>query len=198
LKKPRIGILTLGASNAANVCTGLRRAGSEPFAIQAARDFGGADALVIPGVANVAFLTQALDGAGLRYALLEAIRNSLPTLGICAGFQLLFESSDEAPRQRGLGIFPGRVRRLSAQKLPHLGWNWVASSGPDFPDGWAYFAHSFAAPADARETIAVTNHGAPFAAAARNANVLGVQFHPERSGAYGARLLEAFVSGIVA
>lgn len=196
LKKLRIGVLTLGASNAANVGTGLLRAGGDPFAVRSARDFESADALVIPGVANVDFLIEALDAAALRNALMAATAAGTPTLGICAGFQLCFESTEEAPLRHGLGIFRGRVRSLSARKRPHMGWNWVASSAPEMPSGWAYFAHSFAPPAAVRDAIAITDHSDPFASAARNANVLGVQFHPERSGAYGASLLESFVRGI--
>ncbi len=196
MKKPRIGILALGASNAANVATGFRRAGSDPFAIRSARDLEGAQALVIPGVANVKFLIEALDAAALRSALVTAIRAGIPTLGICAGFQLCFDMTDEAPHERCLGILPGRVRSLPARKLPHMGWNWVASNASQLPSGWAYFAHSFAASASARDAIAVTDHDGPFASAAMNANLLGVQFHPERSGAYGASVLDSFVRGI--
>jgi imidazole glycerol-phosphate synthase subunit HisH len=88
------------------------------------------------------------------------------------------------------------VTTMRSRKLPHLGWNWVASFVPELRSGWAYFAHSFAAPAGARDTIAVTDHETSFASAARYANLVGVQFHPERSGAYGAALLETFVRGI--
>jgi glutamine amidotransferase len=196
LTLPRIGIITLGAANAANIATGLRRAGGEPFPVRGADDFKNAHALVIPGVANVEFLIEALDAAALRDPLAAAIRGGTPTLGICAGFQLCFESSDEATQQRGLGTFRGRVRSMRARKLPHTGWNWVASRVREFPSGWAYFAHSFAAPADVPNAIAVTNHGTPFASAARNANLYGVQFHPERSGKYGASFLESFVGGV--
>jgi imidazole glycerol-phosphate synthase subunit HisH len=198
LKKPRIGVLSLGASNAANVSTGLRRAGGDPFAIRNARDLESAHALVIPGVANVEFLIEAMVAAALRSALVSAIRAGIPTLGICAGFQLCFDSTDEAPQERGLGVFPGSVRGLAARKLPHIGWNWVDSNVPVMPSGWAYFAHSFAAPASVRDAIAVTDHDGPFASAALSANVLGVQFHPERSGAYGAAVLQSFVRGIEA
>jgi glutamine amidotransferase len=192
---PRIAVLSLGASNHANVATGLGLAGAEPFALREAKELDEADALVIPGVANVGYLIEALDAAGLREPLVAAIERGMPTLGICAGFQLLFARSSEAPQRRGLGVFAGSVRALRAKKLPHVGWNRVDSLAPDFAGGWAYFAHSFAVPPDVRETIAVTHHDEPFASAARERNVLGVQFHPERSGAYGAALLGAFVRG---
>jgi imidazole glycerol phosphate synthase glutamine amidotransferase subunit len=190
---PRIAVLALGAANYANIFTGLARAGGTPFAARAANDLDGADALVIPGVANVGFLIDALDATGMRRPLLEAIERGMPALGVCAGFQLCFESSDEAPQRRGLAIFAGHVAAMRAPKLPHLGWNRVESLARSFGSGWAYFAHSFATPANAPQSVAQTTHRVPFASAARKGNVLGVQFHPERSGAFGASLLATFV-----
>jgi imidazole glycerol phosphate synthase glutamine amidotransferase subunit len=190
---PRIAVLSLGCSNAANIGTGLRRAGGDPFPMRTPGDLSRARALVIPGVANVAYLIEALDAAKLREPLTKAMRDGMPALGICAGFQLCFEGSDEAPGDSGLGIFTGRVRAMRARKIPHAGWNRVSSLVPDFESGWASFAHSFAVPADAAESIAVTQHDEWFASAGRRGNVLGVQFHPERSGAFGAALLAGFV-----
>jgi imidazole glycerol phosphate synthase glutamine amidotransferase subunit len=191
--RPRVAVLALGASNHANICSGLVRAGGDPFAATTARDFDRCDAVVIPGVANVAFVIDALDAAGLRAPLLAAIDRGLPALGVCAGFQLCFERCEEAPQRSALGIFSGSVRELRAPKLPHMGWNRVEARVAGFPSGWAYFAHSFAAPDDSPDAIAVTEHGETFACAARRGNLLGVQFHPERSGAFGAAILAGFV-----
>jgi glutamine amidotransferase len=193
MAQPRVAVLSLGASNAANICAGVRRAGGDPYALRSADGLDGADALVLPGVANVAFLIDAIEAAGLREPLVTAIDRGLPTLGICAGFQLCFQASDEAPARRLLGIFQGRVQSMRAPKLPHMGWNHVESTVADFESGWAYFAHSFAAPADAEETIAISRHGDAFASASRKGNVTGLQFHPERSGIYGASLLRSFL-----
>jgi imidazole glycerol-phosphate synthase subunit HisH len=192
-RRPPIAVLALGASNHANVCAGLRRAGADPFAFAAASDLDIARAVVIPGVANVSFLIDALDAAGLREPLLDAFERGLPALGICAGFQLLFDTSDEAPHRRLLGVFEGPVLAMHARTIPHMGWNWVEPIVPGRGGGWAYFAHSFAAPATAPDTVAVTEHAGSFASVARKRNVLGVQFHPERSGAFGSSILDAFV-----
>jgi imidazole glycerol-phosphate synthase subunit HisH len=191
--RPRIAVVALGASNHATMCNALTRAGAQPVACRSADELDGADAVVIPGVANVAFLIDSIDANALRAPLLDAISRGLPALGVCAGFQVCFEACDEAPNRTTLGLFSGRVRAMDAPKLPHMGWNRVESTVPAFTSGWAYFAHSFAAPPGGAATIAVTRHGAVFASASRRDNVLGLQFHPERSGAFGAAILRAFV-----
>jgi imidazole glycerol-phosphate synthase subunit HisH len=191
--RPRIAVVALGASNHATICNALARAGAEPLACRDASGFAHANGIVIPGVANVAYLIDAIDSASLRAPLMDAIGRGIPTLGVCAGFQVCFDGSDEAANRQTLGIFPGRVRALDAPKLPHMGWNLVESIVSGFAGGWAYFAHSFAAPPGGAETVAVTRHGAPFASASRRDNVLGLQFHPERSGAFGAAILRAFI-----
>jgi glutamine amidotransferase len=189
-----VGIVTLGAANRRSIDSALTRAGAatrfidDPFAV------GACDALVLPGVANFGYVAEELDRTGMRAALIEAITFGIPLLGICVGFQLLFESSDEAPGARGLGIFEGAVRRLCTPRVPHMGWNRVDPQNGAIEAGWAYFANAYAPGADVRDAIAITRDGEDcFTSAAARGNVLGMQFHPERSSAYGARLLAAFV-----
>jgi imidazole glycerol-phosphate synthase subunit HisH len=189
-----VGIVTLGAANRRSIEAALVRAGAttrfidEPFAV------GTCDALVLPGVANFGYVAQELDRTGMRAALTEAITFGIPLLGICVGFQLLFERSDEAPSTRGLGIFEGAVRRLRTPCVPHMGWNRVDPQSEAFPQGWAYFANAYAPDAGVRDAIATTRDGEDtFTSAAARGNVLGVQFHPERSSAYGAQILASFV-----
>jgi imidazole glycerol-phosphate synthase subunit HisH len=189
----RAAILALGAANRRSIESALTRAGASPFFLEDAGDLASCDALVIPGVSNVGFVIGEMEQRALREPLLRAMWSGLPTLGICAGFQVLFECSDEAPLARGLAVFDGRVRRLRSQKLPHMGWNRVESTDPGLEPGWAYFAHTFAAPVTPL-TVAQTSYADQrFSSIARRGNVTGVQFHPERSGAYGARFLESFV-----
>jgi imidazole glycerol-phosphate synthase subunit HisH len=191
--RSHVGILTLGAANVRSLEGALQRAGTRAFAVTDAQGLALCDALVLPGVSNVGFVIEEMDRRRLRTPLLDALASGTPALGICAGYQLLFETTDEAPLMRGLGVFSGGVRRLQAPKLPHMGWNRVESRDPEFDSGWAYFAHTFVAPCGV-ETIAETAlDGERFASASRRANVTGVQFHPERSGAYGAGILARFV-----
>jgi glutamine amidotransferase len=188
-----VGILVLGAANSRSIVRALRRAGADAVLLERPEQLPAVGALVLPGVANLGYTIQALDRGNWRAPILAAIDAGLPTLGICAGFQLLCTRSEEAPELAGLGIFSGTVTKLCGEKIPHMGWRRAEALSSAFESGWAYFAHSYAPPAALRETLAITRCGAAFASAARTGNVLGVQFHPERSGEYGARLLQRFV-----
>lgn len=155
-----------------------------------------ADAIVLPGVGAFGAATGMLaDGAA---ALRLAIVAGMPCLGICLGMQLLFDASDEGPGA-GLGLLPGRVRRLRAKRLPHMGWNHVLMQDDPLFTGLdrliAYYANSFVVqPDDNSSVIAWTRYGdETFPAAVRHDNVWGVQFHPEKSGAPGLRLIRNFL-----
>ena len=155
------------------------------------------DVLVLPGVGAFGAAVERL--APGRDAMRSAILGGLPTIGICLGMQLLFDSSDEGGGA-GLGVIPGRVTRLQAKRVPQIGWNTVIPSDDDplfaaAPLPIAYYANSFVCrPADARAVIAWTTHeGDRFPAAVRAGRTVGVQFHPEKSSAYGVRFLHAFL-----
>lgn len=156
----------------------------------------GADALVLPGVGAFPAAARRLvdTGAPLR----AAIADGLPTLGICLGMQLLFEESDEGAG-RGLGVIPGRVRRLCARRLPQMGWNDVDSAGDPLFIGIAplvaYYANSYVAePLHDDAVVAWSEYGSErFPAAIRTGNTVGVQFHPEKSGQAGVRLIGNFL-----
>jgi imidazole glycerol phosphate synthase glutamine amidotransferase subunit len=189
-----VGIVALGAANRRSIEAALRRAGAATRFIEKPSEVGPCEALVLPGVANFGYVARELDRTELRPALIEAIRFGIPLLGICVGFQLLFEGSDEAPKARGLGVFAGTVRRLRTPRVPHMGWNLVEPRDATLSRGWAYFANAYAPDASVHDALATTQDGDDtFASAAMRDNVLGMQFHPERSGAYGAALIEAFV-----
>jgi glutamine amidotransferase len=155
------------------------------------------DVLVLPGVGAFGAAVERL--APGRDAMRDAILGGLPTIGICLGMQLLFDSSDEGGGA-GLGIIPGRVTRLEAKRVPQIGWNTVIPSDDDplfaaAPLPIAYYANSFVCrPTDERAVIAWTTHeGDRFPAAVRAGRAVGVQFHPEKSSANGVRFLHAFL-----
>lgn len=153
------------------------------------------DALILPGVG--AFTNAAERLARGRDVMHEAILGGLPTLGICLGMQLLFDASEEGPGL-GLGVIAGRVRKLSAQRIPQIGWNEVDTLDEALP-GVAYFANSYVCePEDDSVVVAYTTHERDrFASAVTVANAIGVQFHPEKSSGAGVRFVRDFVRGVM-
>jgi len=201
--RPLIAVVDYGAGNLVSMEQGLTASGAEVAIARDAAGLTGADAVVVPGVGAAAPAMRRLDGRGLTGPILDWIAADRPFLGVCLGLQLLFEGSDEDDAST-FGILPGRTRRLEdAPTLPHIGWNQVTRlrEHPLF-DGIAdaadfYFVHSYAGvpgTADDAAALAMTEHGRPFVSAVARGNLLGVQFHPERSGEDGLRLLANFVS----
>jgi imidazole glycerol-phosphate synthase subunit HisH len=198
-----VALLDYGAGNLASVRKALAAAGAEVRTASGAADLAGASALVVPGVGHFG-ATAAID-ADTRTAVRAALGEGRPVLGICLGMQWLFEGSDEAPGIPGLGLglgmFKGTCFRLpsnGAVKVPHVGWNRLRIEragrlleGLD-EGAYAYFTHSYAAPPTAAAS-AIATHGAEFAAAVERDLVFGVQFHPEKSGEAGLRILRNFV-----
>ena len=193
-----VAVVDHGAGNLVSIGRGLEAAGASVSIVDRPDGLAGSDALVLPGVGATGAAMTRLGENGM----VDAIRAwPGPLLGICVGMQLFFDSSDEADNAC-LGLMPGRVRRLNASPLPHMGWNDVTHNGDpifrDIPSGATfYFVHSYApVPADAAMTIGSTDYGGPFAAAVRDGRRVGVQFHPERSGTAGLHLLANFVTTI--
>jgi imidazole glycerol-phosphate synthase subunit HisH len=154
--------------------------------------------VILPGVGHFQ-ATQLLEETGLTASVREAIAQGTPFLGICVGLQWLFEGSTEAPAVKGLSLFPGECERFApGVKVPHVGWNEVRVASQSrlmqgIEDGaFVYYTHSYRAPVIA-ETVAVTAYGGPFSGAVERGNVMGVQFHPEKSGVAGMRVLRNFV-----
>jgi imidazole glycerol-phosphate synthase subunit HisH len=195
-----VTLIDYGAGNVTSVARALCRLGAEARVNNQRSEIGRATCLVLPGVGHCAALLRALDTHSLRQPLFDAISRGTPFLGICLGLQALYEKSAEAPDLSGLGIFQGNVTHLPEDvKLPHMGWNQVRSTRPSAllsgisPDAYFYFAHSYAAPATGKETAATCQHGREFTAVIESGRIFGVQFHPEKSGATGAKLLSNFL-----
>ena len=183
-----------GAGNLHSLCSALARAGAEPEVSADPTVVREAPLVVIAGVGQLERAARGL--VPLAGVLRERAESSRPVLGICVGLQLLFEQSDEGGS--GLGLLRGPVRRLQAPRVPHMGWNALALARPaellDGLDGVdVYFAHSFAVEPVAAVAVAHVEHGGTIVAAVEAGPLAGVQFHPERSGADGLRLLANFV-----
>ncbi len=194
-----IAIFDYGAGNLQSVKNTLDAIGAS---YELTRDSAGlrrASKIILPGVGHFGQMMRALDDLGVRETLIECIRAGVPFLGICLGLQALFASSEEAPEERGLGIYEGTVTRFRGrERIPHMGWNQVHQRREtsllrgtgDSP--FLYFAHSYYCPVVAA-TAATCDYIVPYTAVLEQANVSGVQFHPEKSGTIGQTIVRNFV-----
>jgi len=200
---PLVVVVDYGAGNLVSIDEAMRTAGARVRLATKGDDIDGADLLVVPGVGAAAPAMERLRGGGFVEPIAAWVAADRPFLGICLGLQLLFDASDEDGAQT-LGVLPGRTVRLdAAPTLPHIGWNQVVrrAEHPAFagiaPDADFYFVHSYVglpAPAAADAVLAETEHGSRFVSAVARGNLLGVQFHPERSGSDGLRLIANVVA----
>ena len=200
-----ICVVDYGAGNLRSVTNVLDVLGAEYKLVSDEVSIRAASKIVLPGVGHFGQLATALDQLKIRQALIDQIKNGVAYLGICLGMQVLFADSREAPTARGLGILSGSVRKFeSADRSVHMGWNTLEATAPsrlvkplptDSPsDGelFAYYAHSFFCPV-VDQTVMTTSYGDQFSAVIEFENIYGVQFHPEKSGDFGRRVMQNFV-----
>lgn len=194
-----IAILDYGAGNLRSVQNTLAEIGAGYTLVRDSAGLEAATKIILPGVGHFGQMMRALDELGVRSALLDRAAAGVPFLGICLGLQALFTDSEEAPEVRGLGLYAGAVRRFPAgARVPHMGWNELEATRPcRLLDGlgarpYVYFAHSYYVPetplAAARCTYSVA-----YTAVLESGNVFGVQFHPEKSGPIGLRIVRNFL-----
>jgi len=179
-----VAVCAYGAGNLRSVVAAFRRLGTDAAVTSSATDVAEAHLAVLPGVGSAASAMEGLRDRGLDRALRDRVGAGGATLGICLGLQLALEESEEDDGVVGLGILPGRAKRLSEGRVPRIGWATVEPGGEAF-----YFAHSYAA-----ETPAATARSEGVVAVAEWGSFVGVQFHPEKSGAAGLRFLERCLS----
>jgi glutamine amidotransferase len=195
-----IAVIDYEMGNLGSVAKALAYIGQPPAVTDDPEVICRADRVILPGVGAMSYARQMLADKGLDEAIQRFLATGRPFLGICLGMQLMFESSEEGDAQ-GLGILPGTVRRFQAQpglKIPHMGWNQLEDSRlPELlPEGCHfYFVHSYYCdPADKALVAAWCDHGSRFAAAVQKDNLLLTQFHPEKSGNSGLRLLTRWIA----
>jgi glutamine amidotransferase len=196
-----IALVDYGAGNLRSVENALREVGAQVVVTRDPETVRRADRVVVPGQGSMPECAEAMRRSGVAEALRDSIARGAPVLGICVGLQILFEEGEEAGGAKGLGIVPGRIARLPAGvKLPHIGWSPVRLVGArpalfaPMDGAYVYFAHSYAAPADAPGVALVTTHGTTYCAALARENLFAVQFHPEKSQQVGLALLSRFVA----
>lgn len=210
MKRPEIAVIDYGMGNLRSVAKALELAGAKANVTSLPGDVARAQAVVFPGVGSFGPAVRNIERIGLKESLNEAIRMGKPFLGICLGFQLLFDSSEENRSSRGLGVIPGRVVKFGrstkgsagrALKVPHMGWNRVTVNRKNSAmfagiadRSFFYFVHSYYGyPQEKNAVAGSTEYGVRFCSAVAAGNVWGCQFHPEKSGDTGLKLLKNFV-----
>jgi len=195
--EPALAIIDYGAGNLRSLSRALQLVGARGTLIRSPQEAGDCDGIVLPGVGAFGPAMARLAAAGFPSWIRARVASGIPLVGVCLGMQLLFESSEEADGTPGLALAAGEVRRLPpGVKIPHMGWNQLMIHQPDgimtdvSNDALVYFVHSYVVdPRDSVEVIATATYGREFPAIIRRDNVLGLQFHPEKSGGTGLRLL---------
>jgi len=200
-----IGIVDYDIGNLRSVQKAVQHVGGEAVFVRTPEEIAQADGLVLPGVGAFGDCVRCLAKSGMWDAVSDWAWSEKPFFGICVGYQMLFDSSEEAPGEKGLGIFAGEVRKFSSEhhlKIPQIGWNTVTVKQPNAPllqgileDDYVYFVHSYyVAPKDASIIALETTYGDTFAAAVARGNLIATQFHPEKSQRPGLQMLKNFVA----
>jgi imidazole glycerol-phosphate synthase subunit HisH len=197
-----IALVDYGAGNLRSVANTLAEIGASYEVVRDGVAIQRAPKIILPGVGHFGQMMRSLDALGVREALVERIHAGIPFLGICLGLQALFEGSDEAPDVAGFGLYPGTVRRFAGDvRVPHMGWDQIEIRVTTSPSKlltngsappYLYFAHSYYAPV-VSVTAATCTYSVQYTAVLEDRNVHGVQFHPEKSGAIGLRVMKNFV-----
>ncbi|HEX5878801.1 MAG TPA: imidazole glycerol phosphate synthase subunit HisH [Actinomycetota bacterium] len=217
MRRPPIAVLDYGVGNLHSAAKALDRAGADVRVVPTVEAAAGAAGLVVPGVGAYGACLSGLASAGGAEAVAGWLATGRPLLGICVGMQLLFEASEEGPVADGVGVVPGKIRRLTGGvrgtprgcpgesgpvKIPHIGWDEVTVRPGSrlfagLGDGTRfYFVHSYAPEPDGDAVAAVCDYGGRFGAAVERGNLFGTQFHPEKSGRAGLALLANFVTQV--
>ena len=195
-----IALLDYSAGNVGSVLKAVEHLGYSAEVVDRPESLRAAEKVIFPGQGHFGTMMRALEERHLLTALRESLAAGTPFLGICLGLQALYEASDEAPEVSGLALLPGRVTRFQGVfKVPHVGWSQLEIRSQDglfrgvATGSFVYFCHSYYGPTT-QESSAVTHYGQTFAAGLEMKNIWGVQFHPEKSGEVGLKVLDNFLT----
>ena len=199
-----IGVIDYGAGNLRSVCNSLKKLSVNSTLIHSPEDIKDISSIIFPGVGSFGDSSEQLKKQRIFDPIKSWLKEDRPFLGICIGFQMLFEKSDESPNSDGFGIIPGKVVRFPEEnslKVPHMGWNEIKFKNSSDPI-WQgiktsthfYFVHSYyPEPLESNSVSSITSYGLEFASSVRCGNIFGTQFHPEKSQAAGLKLISNFL-----
>ena len=199
-----IGVIDYGAGNLRSVCNSLKKLSVNSTLIRSPEDIKGISSIIFPGVGSFGDSSEQLKKQRIFDPIKSWLKEDRPFLGICIGFQMLFEKSDESPNSDGFGIIHGKVVRFPEEnplKVPHMGWNEIKFENSSDPI-WQgiktsthfYFVHSYyPEPLESNSVSSITSYGLEFASSVRCGNIFGTQFHPEKSQAAGLKLISNFL-----
>ncbi len=190
-----VDVIDAAGGNVGSLCRALERLGVGYRRVNASNRQLGDRPIILPGVGAFGAVMANLEDSKLVGPIKEAVAGGVPFLGICVGLQVLFDDSEESPGVAGLSILPGKIVRFSQGKIPQIGWNSVESTSPDWPSGFVYFVNSyFAQPTQPDAVLFKSEYFQTFCAAIQKDNITAFQFHPEKSGEYGMRLLKRWLN----
>lgn len=193
--KTEIDLVDYGGGNIGSVQRALERLDVSYARVSDKNQLSGNRPVIMPGVGSFGAVMKSLRKAGLDSRLVDIADGGTPYLGICVGMQVLFESSEESPAEKGLGVLRGSVIRFREGKVPQIGWNEIRAKSSDEPAGYVYFVNSyFAVPNDDDCVLYESSYYSPFCAAVKSKNVTAFQFHPEKSGKFGIDLLARWIA----
>ncbi len=198
------GIIDYGVGNLFSLYSSLKLLGEDVFMIKEEKDYEKCERIILPGVGSFIPARDKLKESGLEEGLYRSVEKGKLLLGICLGMQLLFEEGEEEGKKKGLALIRGNVKSIKniipkGNKIPHMGWNTLSITKPSrlfskINDGdYVYFVHSYSAQNCLTNTTSITDYGAPLVASVEKDNVFGLQFHPEKSGEVGLRILSSFL-----
>lgn len=200
-----VAIVDYGVGNLFSLKSSFSAIGANAVVTSSKSELESADSIILPGVGAFQDAAKKLKDSGLENTVISLAKNGKPLMGICLGMQLLFEKSFEYGEHKGLGLIKGEIRPIEAvipkgYKIPHIGWNSleIKKPSPIFENvnsgEYVYFVHSYYAADCENSVTAVSDYGAPLTAAVQSGNVFGCQFHPEKSGETGLKILRSFVA----